>query len=99
MATCGCCLSRRAFVLGTLGAVVAAGSAGAQAPAPTAEEIARGRLGSAEAVGAPAELITLKLTFPPGAVTPWHVHPGTVEGIITAGTLPGYQAGGCKASD
>ena len=98
MATCGCCLSRRAFVLGTLGAVVAAGSAGAQAPALTAEEIARGRLGYAEAVGGPAELITLKLTFPPGAVTPWHVHPGTVEGIITAGTLTVYQADGCKAS-
>lgn len=98
MAACGYCLSRRAFVLGTLSAIVTAGSAGAQAPVLTAEEIGRGRLDYAEAVGGPAELITLRLTFPPGAVTPWHFHPGTVEGIITAGTLTIYEADGCKAS-
>jgi quercetin dioxygenase-like cupin family protein len=98
MATCGYCLSRRAFVLGTLGAVMTAGAAAAQAPTLVAEELARGRLDYAEAVGGPAELITLKLTFPPSTVTPWHLHPGTVEGIITAGTLTIYQADGCKAS-
>jgi quercetin dioxygenase-like cupin family protein len=98
MAACGYCLSRRAFVLGTLGAAVAAGTAGAQAPELASEEIARGHLEYADAIGGPAELITLKLTFPPGTVIPWHLHPGTVEGIITAGTLTMYLADGCTAS-
>jgi quercetin dioxygenase-like cupin family protein len=98
LATCGYCLSRRAFVLGTLGAVVTAGVAAAQGPTLVAEELARGRLDYADAVGGPADLITLKLTFPPGTISPWHVHPGTVEGIITAGTLTVYQADGCRAS-
>src|SRR5438477_10210174 len=97
MATCGYCLSRRAFVLGALGAAVAAGSARAQTPEVAAETLARGRLDYAEALGGPGDLITLKLTFPPGAYLPWHLHPGRVEGVITAGELTMYLANGCKA--
>jgi quercetin dioxygenase-like cupin family protein len=96
MAACAHCLSRRAFVLGTLGVAVAASTARAQAPELVAEEIARGRLDYAEAVGGPADLISLKLTFPPGTVVPWHLHPGMVEGIIVAGELTMYHADGCK---
>lgn len=97
MTMCGCCVSRRAFVLGTVGVAFAAGTAWAQARELVAEEIARGRVDYVETVGGPADLITLKLTFPPGTVIPWHLHPATVEGIIVAGELSIYQADGCKA--
>jgi hypothetical protein len=44
MAGCVWCLSRRAFVLGTLGTALAAGAARAQSPEAVSETLARGRV-------------------------------------------------------
>jgi len=37
------------------------------------------------------------LTFDPGGTTGWHVHPGPVLVIVTAGTLTKYSADDCTA--
>lgn len=97
MNPCGYCLSRRALLFGAIGLGLGAGTAAAQAPELISEEIARGRVDYAEAVGGPADLITLKLTFPPGTIMSWHLHPATVEGIIVAGELTMYHSDGCKS--
>ncbi|HEY7063055.1 MAG TPA: cupin domain-containing protein [Chloroflexota bacterium] len=97
MTGCGCALTRRAFVLGTVGAALVAGRAGAQTAEVAAEVLGRGRTDYAEELGGPAELITLKLTFPPGSMLPWHLHPGPVYGIVNSGELTVYQSDGCKA--
>src|SRR5690242_20506968 len=91
------CVSRRALVLGLVGLGVGAGRTLAQAPEPVVEVLGRGRTDFAEAVGGPAELVAAKVTLPPGAVIPWHTHPGPVQGVMTAGALTVYGADGCKA--
>ena len=103
METCAC-LSRRELVLGSVAAAIMAGSllprgAGAQTPpAPVAQELARGRTDYSEIVGGPAELITLRVTVPPGGIIAWHTHPGPVQGVVTAGELTVYQSDGCTST-
>lgn len=96
-------LTRRSFALRTLklllvGIAVWPRRVWAQAaPAPTVEEVARGRTDFHEAFGGPAELITLRVTLPPGGVIPWHLHPGPVQAVIISGDLTIYQSDGCTA--
>src|SRR4051812_9380066 len=73
---CPLCVSRRALMLGLVGLGVGAGRAFARAPEPVVEVLGRGRTDFAEAIGGPAELVAAKVTLPPGAVIPWHTHPG-----------------------
>jgi quercetin dioxygenase-like cupin family protein len=98
MGRCGCGTSRRAFILGTLSMVLVAGSARAQTPEPVIEPLGRGRTDHLDLVGGPAEIITVKITLPPGAVIAWHTHPGPVFGIVNAGELTVYQADGCTTA-
>ena len=96
MAGCVCCLTRRAFVLGTLGTALVAGAARAQSPEPVAETLARGRVDYSDLLGGPAEVLTLRITLPPKTALTWHIHPGPVQGIVTAGELTVYHPDGCK---
>jgi len=40
----------------------------------------------------PIDLATAHLTFPPGATTGWHVHPGPVLVIVKDGTVTKYSS-------
>ncbi len=70
--------------------------AGAQIPGVTAEELARGRMDHAEAIGGPAEVVTAKVTLQPGSSIGWHTHPGPVTFAVTAGELAWYGHDGCR---
>jgi quercetin dioxygenase-like cupin family protein len=40
----------------------------------------------------PIDIATAHLTFPPGATTGWHIHPGPVLVIVEAGTVTKYSS-------
>src|ERR1043166_7407085 len=92
-----CTVSRRSLLRGGLGTAVtlALGSRSdgteAQGIDPVVEPIAHGQLDYSEFVDGPAEVYTYRITLPPGAVIPWHTHPGPVFGVINAGELTVYQ--------
>jgi quercetin dioxygenase-like cupin family protein len=96
-------LRRRSFALDTLNLLVVGIAVwprrvwGQAAPAPTVEELARGRTDFHAAIGGPAELITLRVTLPPGGVIPWHLHPGPVQAVLLSGDLTILQSDGCTA--
>jgi quercetin dioxygenase-like cupin family protein len=83
-------------VAAALVAVPGAGTAGAQIPGVTAEELARGRMDYAEAVAGPAEVVTARVTLQPGSSIGWHTHPGPVTFVVTAGELAWYGHDGCR---
>lgn len=110
MADCPfCTISRRGLMAKAFGGALALGVAGhlagitpARAQAQTglvSEQLAEGHTEYSEFVGGPADFYTLKITFDPGTVIDWHMHPGPVFAMITAGTLTNpYDLTGCKAS-
>ena len=57
-------------------------------------ELARGVAGSDyTASGAKGtEVVTVQITFEPGATAPWHTHPGGETAVFTAGTLTIFMA-------
>jgi quercetin dioxygenase-like cupin family protein len=76
-----------------------AGRAAAQTDGVTSEQLAQGSMDWSEFVNGPADFYTLKLMFQPHTFIDWHIHPGPVFGIVTAGTLTDvYDQLGCKAS-
>jgi quercetin dioxygenase-like cupin family protein len=40
----------------------------------------------------PIDITTAHLTFPPGATTGWHIHPGPVLVIVQSGTVTKYSS-------
>jgi quercetin dioxygenase-like cupin family protein len=105
---CPICLTRRGFVSRAIATVIGAGITAqllraervqAQAVAGLAsDQLGKGSLDFSDFIGGPSDLLTLKLTFQPGTVIPWHIHPGPVWGIVNSGTLTAhYDESGCKA--
>jgi quercetin dioxygenase-like cupin family protein len=92
-----CTVSRRGLLRGALGTAVTLalgsriGQAEAQGIEPVVEPLAHGHMDFSDFVDGPAEVYTYRITLPPGAIIPWHTHPGPVFGVINAGELTIYQ--------
>jgi quercetin dioxygenase-like cupin family protein len=76
-------------------------ASGTAPPSVTTELLARGTVASAFKIHVdgirvsakgPIDIATAHLTFPPGATTGWHIHPGPVLVIVKSGTLTKYSS-------
>ena len=106
MAECPFCISRRGLVTRALGGALALGVAGrlapagtvkAQAPQLVSDLLGQGHTDYSDVVGGPADFYTYRLTFQPGTVIAWHIHPGPVYAVVNSGTLTvHYDSAGCQ---
>jgi quercetin dioxygenase-like cupin family protein len=102
---CPVCLTRRGLLVRGAATILGAGITAqlirsekiyAQTSGLTSDQLGRAGLAYSDFMKGPADLVTLNLTFQPGTVIDWHIHPGPVWGIINSGTLTAhYDQSGC----
>lgn len=67
---------------------------GSQPTGVARTELGRGQVGSDYTVKGSrgTDVVTLKVTFEPGATATWHTHPGAETAVVVAGTLTLFNA-------
>lgn len=74
--------------------LLALAQAGAPAPSSAKPSPIRAVLETQDVAGAPGKQLVLgTVKMPPGAVAPWHTHPGDEAGYVLSGTLILKQKG------
>lgn len=90
---------RTAFVTGVIAAMLPLGVAHAQLPGIEQEVLARGAIEYAAAVEGPADVYMGTIRMEAGSrYGRWHVHPGPVWVVVTAGELAVYGPDRCRTT-